>query len=121
NTSVVEESQGILLAKALITAGIHVIAHDPMASGPAQAVLGDAAQFAPSASEAIAWADMVIITTPWPEYAAISPDWTANGRTRFILDCWRQLRTERFNGRCKIVQLGHQETISAAVKRVAAE
>jgi UDPglucose 6-dehydrogenase len=121
STAVVEESQGIMLVKALKGAEIDVIAHDPMASGPAQAVLGDAAQFFPTAQEAIANADVAVIITPWPEYAAISPDWIAEGRTCFIIDCWRQLTPEIFADRCKIVHLGHQETISAAIKRLAAE
>src|SRR5262249_51520685 len=39
HTPVIEESQGIMLAKALAREGFEVIAHDPMALGPAQAVL----------------------------------------------------------------------------------
>jgi UDPglucose 6-dehydrogenase len=121
STPVIEESQGIMLVKALRAAGIDVIAHDPMASGPAQAVLGEAARFFPTAREAVAHADVAVIVTPWPEYADISPDWLADGRTRFIIDCWRQLSPGLFTDQCKIVHLGHQETIAAAVKQLAAE
>jgi UDPglucose 6-dehydrogenase len=121
NTSVIEESQGIMLAKSLKNAGIDVVAHDPMASGPARAVLGDAVRFLPTAREAIVNADVAAIITPWPEYGEISPDWVADGRTRFIIDSWRQLKPELFTQQCKIVCLGHQETISASVKRLAAE
>ena len=121
STPVIEESQGIMLAKSLKDAGFDVVAHDPMASGPARTVLGDAARLLPTAREALAHADAAVIVTPWPEYAEISPDWVANGRTRFILDCWRQLAPASFADRCKIVRLGHQETIAAASKRLAAE
>jgi UDPglucose 6-dehydrogenase len=121
NTPVIEESQGIMLAKSLKNAGIDVVAHDPMASGPARAVLGDAVRFLPTAREAIVNADVAAIITPWPEYGEISPDWVADGRTRFIIDSWRQLKPELFTQQCKIVCLGHQETISASVKRLAAE
>jgi UDP-glucose 6-dehydrogenase len=110
-----------MLAKSLKDIGIDVIAHDPMVSGPARVVLGDAVRFFPTAREAIAHADVVVIATPWAEYADISPEWVADGRTRFILDCWRQLTPGLFTDQCKIVQLGHQETMSAAVKRLAAE
>jgi UDPglucose 6-dehydrogenase len=121
NTPVIEESQGVMLAKALHEAGIEVVAHDPMASGPAQSVLGRAARLAASAREAVAQADVAVIITPWPDYDGIAPDWVANGRTRFIIDCWRQLDPAAFGDGCRIVRLGHQETIAAAARRVAAE
>jgi UDPglucose 6-dehydrogenase len=121
STPVIEESQGVMLAKALKDADLEVIVHDPMASGPAHAVLGEAARIVPTAREAIAYADVAVIITPWPEYADISPDWVADGRPRFIIDCWRQLNPDIFGDGCKIVHLGHQETISAAVKQLAAE
>jgi UDPglucose 6-dehydrogenase len=121
NTPVIEESQGIMLAKSLKDAGFHVVAHDPMAGGSAKTVLGDAARLLPTVREALAQADVAVIITPWPEYAAIASDWVANGRTRFIIDCWRQLAPATFAENCKIVRLGHQETIAAAGKRLAAE
>lgn len=120
-TPVIEESQGVLLAKSLRDAGFAVVAHDPMASGPAKTVLGDTARFFPTAQESIVQADAAVIITPWPEYAEISPDWVEHGRTRFIIDCWRQLDPSSFVGRCQVVRLGHQETIAAAAKRPAAE
>jgi UDPglucose 6-dehydrogenase len=121
NTPVIEESQGIMLAKSLKEFGYSVVAHDPMASGPAQMVLGDAARFVPTVREAIGQADVALIVTPWPEYADIAPAWVGEGRTRFIVDCWRQLTPEAFEGVCKIVRPGQQQTIAAAGKRLAAE
>jgi len=120
-TPVIEESQGIMLAKSLAEAGFDVVAHDPMALGPAQSVLGATVKLMPSAQEAVGQADVVAIITPWEDYAGISSEWVNDGRTRFIIDCWRQLDPARFPDHCKIVRLGHQETISAAAKRVAAE
>jgi hypothetical protein len=107
--------------KSLNETGYDVIAHDPTASGPARTVLGNAARLVPSVRDALAHTDVAVITTPWPEYAEISPGWVANGRTRFIIDCWRQLTPQSFSNQCRIVRLGHQETISAAGKRLAAE
>jgi UDPglucose 6-dehydrogenase len=120
-TPVIEESQGVMLARALKDAGYDVIAHDPMARGPASTVLGDTARLIPTARDALVDADVAVITTPWPEYAEISPDWVANGSTRFIIDCWRQLTPGSFGDRCKIVCLGHHETIAAVGNRLAAE
>jgi UDPglucose 6-dehydrogenase len=122
STPVIEESQGVMLAKALRTAGFAVVAHDPMAAGPASAVLGGAARVLPNAREALVQSDVAVIITPWPEYGQISPGWMPDGRTRFIIDCWRQLDPTSFaNSPCKIVRLGHQETIAAASKQLAAE
>jgi UDPglucose 6-dehydrogenase len=121
NTPVLEESQGIMLAKLLSEAGIEVVAHDPMAGGAAQSILANAARLAPTSREAVSGANVVVIMTPWSEYAAISPEWLEHGRTQFIIDCWRQLDPAKFGDRCRIIRLGHQETISAAVARVAAE
>jgi len=121
HTPVIEESQGIMLAAALHEAGYAVVVHDPMALGPARSVLGTTAKFAASVREAIGQADVVVIVTPWEEYAAITPEWLTGGRPRFIIDCWRQLNPALFQGHCQIVRLGHQETIAAAAKRVAAE
>src|SRR5579863_6223752 len=58
NTPVIEESQGILLAKALHDDGFTVLAHDPLASSAAQAVLGNAARFVPTARDALALCDV---------------------------------------------------------------
>jgi UDPglucose 6-dehydrogenase len=122
NTPVIEESQGVMLAKALDEAGFAVVAHDPLAGGPAAAVLGESTRVLPTTREALAHADVAVIITPWSEYAEISPAWMPDGRTRFIIDCWRQLDPALFaDSSCRIVRLGHQETIAAAVKRLAAE
>jgi UDPglucose 6-dehydrogenase len=121
STSVIEESQGIMLAKSLKDAGFSVVAHDPMASEAAKAMLSNTARLVPSAREALVQSDGVVIITPWPEYAEISPRWIAGGPTRVIIDCWRQLDPASFAGICRIVQLGHQQTIAAAATRLAAE
>jgi UDPglucose 6-dehydrogenase len=121
NTPVIEESQGIMLAKALHDSGFNVIAHDPLATAPAKAVLGKAVTFASTARAALAPADAAVILTPWPEYDLITPDWIVGSKLKFIVDCWRQLKSATFENSCKIVHLGHHDTLAAAVRRVAAE
>ena len=121
STPVIEESQGILLAKSLNEAGFNVVGHDPMANGPSKTVLGNIAQLVPTVQDALARAEVAVIVTPWPQYAEISVEWIANGKTRFIVDCWRQLAAGSLGDHCKIVHPGHQETIAAAGKRLAAE
>jgi len=121
STPVIEESQGVMLAKSLKDTGFAVVAHDPMASAAAKSVLGDTAQFFATARETILHADAAVIITPWSEYSDISPDWIENSRIQFIIDCWRQLVPETFKDRCQVVRLGHQETIATAAERQAAE
>ena len=120
-TSVIEESQGVMLAKLLKDAGFVVVAHDPMASEAAKSVLGCATEFFATARAAILQADAVAIMTPWPEYSEILPEWIENSRVKFIIDCWRLLDSQSFSDHCQVVHLGHQETLAAAAKRVAAE
>ena len=74
STPVIEESQGIILAKLLKDAGFKVVAHDPMANGPSKTVLADTAQLVTTVQEALARSELAVIVTPWPQYAEISPD-----------------------------------------------
>ena len=67
-TNVIEESQGILLAAALMKAGYRVVVHDPAAIDAARAVLGPNASFVAEPEEAISIASVVVIMVPWPEY-----------------------------------------------------
>jgi UDPglucose 6-dehydrogenase len=121
NTPVIEESQGIMLAKALLDSGFKVVAHDPMAAGPAQAVLGKAVAFARSPRGALTQADAAVVTTPWADYATITPDWISEGKLKVIIDCWGQIKPETFKDICKVVHLGHRSTLAASVRQEAAE
>jgi UDPglucose 6-dehydrogenase len=121
NTPVIEESQGVMLARALLDSGFKVVAHDPMAMPPAQAVFGNTVTFASSARNALEQADVAVIITPWPDYDEIAPDWIAGSKLKFIIDCWRQIKPAAFENICKIVHLGRQDTLAAASRREAAE
>lgn len=121
DTAVIEESQGVMLAKALLDSGFKVVAHDPMAAAPAEAVLGKAVAFATSARKALTHADAAIVMTPWADYATIAPDWISDGKLKVIIDCWHQIKPEAFENVCKIVHLGHQGTLAAALRQEAAE
>jgi hypothetical protein len=92
-----------------------------MAQAPAQAVLGCSVRFSASARESLSQAAAAVLITPWPEYAAIAPEWIAGGKLRVFIDCWRQLKPDAFEKHCKVVHLGHQDTIAAAVCQEAAE
>jgi UDPglucose 6-dehydrogenase len=89
---VVEESQGVMLARALADKGLSVIAHDPMAAESARAVLPANIKVTDSLSAALADADVVIVTTPDPVYSALtSAQLARDGQVVTVIDFWRQL------------------------------
>lgn len=92
NTPVVEESQGVMIARRLAQAGHAVVVADPLALEGATAVLGDTVLALASPDAAIAMADIVVLATPAAVFAALAPEaFTANGRRRIVVDCWRVL------------------------------
>ncbi len=97
-TGVVEESQGVALAAALLERGFAVAVYDPLAMDNARKELGDGPAYASSAVECVAQADAVVVTLPENEYRSLEPQHLANGNSRkvLILDCWRLLRGEQF-------------------------
>jgi len=116
HTGVVEESQGLQLAQALLSAGIRVVVYDPAAMDNAKAKLGGNAIFASSASECVRQADAFAITTSWPEFARISPgDLKRTDGSVLVLDCWRMLDRAAFAPVCDYRVIG--EGVDSAAER----
>jgi UDPglucose 6-dehydrogenase len=92
NTDVIEESQGLAIAQALLAAGLRVVVYDPAAMENAKRVLSGDVIFAGSAEECVRLADVVAITTPWAEFQDLPPAAFQRSRGRLtVLDCWRVL------------------------------
>lgn len=92
---VVEESQGLYLAKALSDAGVRVVAYDPLAAESARAELGDRVIVLDSLRECLAQADVVLITTPDPAFQRLTAvDFDHQQPTVTVIDCWRILDLE---------------------------
>jgi len=92
DTPVIEESQGVIIARCLVEAGFTVAVHDPVALEAAAAVLGDGAMAVGEAEAAIGAAEVIVITTPAQTYARLSPAvFTQGGKRRTVVDCWRVL------------------------------
>jgi UDPglucose 6-dehydrogenase len=106
DTDVVEESQGLLLAQALVAEGIPVVAYDPAAMDAARQVLGDSVRLADSLKTCIQQADVVVITVPWRQFSAIEPEQFLERGPRVLIDCWRMLDAERFALVTEYVPLG---------------
>lgn len=95
DTPVVEESQGVMIARALADAGHTVLIADPEALDAAAAALGEAVEPVSTPEAAIANADIVVIATSAACWRALDPAlFSANGKRRTVIDCWRILPPE---------------------------
>jgi UDPglucose 6-dehydrogenase len=92
---VTEESQGIILAKALSRHGARVVAHDPLAASTARQELKDQAVVLDSLRDCLEQASIVIVTTPDPAYCQLdAEDFTTSGKPVTVVDCWRILASK---------------------------
>ena len=80
-TPVAEEAFGVQLAKELLVAGLAVAAYDPRAVVELPGI-----ERTESAQDAIAKADVVVIATPWPEFAELDHIDSA-----LVFDYWRMV------------------------------
>jgi UDPglucose 6-dehydrogenase len=92
NTEVIEESQGVAIARELAKAGVKVVVYDPAAMDNARAALGTAVTFAASAAECAGAADVVAIMTPWAAFKKLAAGDVKDGA--IVLDCWRMFGAE---------------------------
>lgn len=90
DTPVVEQSQGLFIARELAERGFHVTAYDPLAMDAARAELKDGVKYVESAQAAVNAQDAVIIATPCREFAGLDYDGSAEARA-FVVDCWGML------------------------------
>ena len=108
DTEVIEESQGLAIAKHLLQAGARVAVYDPAAMNNARQQLAGNVTFAATAAECVRQSDVLAITTPWPEFKNLRPqDFERKGRPPIVLDCWRLLPREKFEGLVEHLLLGH--------------
>jgi UDPglucose 6-dehydrogenase len=68
NTDDMRESPAITVIDDLLAAGVHIVAHDPVAIPEARRRLGERVQFAESSYEALRDVDCLAVLTDWNEY-----------------------------------------------------
>lgn len=102
-TDVVEESQGVELARLLADEGIATSVYDPVAMENARKILGATVAFAPSLEQCVGEADVIVITTPWPEFKSLELE---NPGHPTVIDCWRILSPARYRETADYVALG---------------
>jgi UDPglucose 6-dehydrogenase len=106
-TGVVEESPGVSLARLLGKSGYEVRVYDPAATEAALDALGGLAVGASSVEELLEHSDVVVIATPWPEFAELPiGELGRKGRRTVVIDCWRLLPDDSYDGAVEIVRLG---------------
>lgn len=117
DTPVIENSQGLHLAKCLHELKYQVVIYDPGASDAAHAVLGPEIQVAKSAQMAVSLADVIVITTPWPEFRNLKgSDFSAAGRQRIIIDPWRIIAADAGRSAHRHIIMGRGGTPGTELK-----
>lgn len=107
DTCVVEESPGLLLLKELVEHGYDVCAYDPMGMENARAEINGQDIFTPSCAECVQRSDVVVIATPWSEFAEIPAETVAReGDRRVIIDCWRLLDETVYGPIARYIRMG---------------
>jgi UDPglucose 6-dehydrogenase len=120
---VVEESQGIYLARALAASGVRVVGYDPLANEMARIELTDKAVILEDVSSCLQQADAIVITTPDPEFRALQPtDFPKKDPPVVVYDCWRILREKlESSSHVRYIPLGvgtDESTHSARLKEL---
>jgi UDPglucose 6-dehydrogenase len=123
DTGVIEESQGVALAKYLLQSGARVVVYDPEAMDGAREQLEGRVTFAAGPAECARQSDVLAITTPWGEFKQLTPqDFKRQARKAVVLDCWRILPREKFEEVVEYLTLGYGEhqAVRASTERVMA-
>jgi UDPglucose 6-dehydrogenase len=115
NTPVIEESQGVLIAKILLERGFEVIAYDPVAIEAARKVFGKNIEYAASAQTCILEADAVLITTPWDEFKRMKYSCLNGSKDPIVIDCWGMLDGEVPESP-RVIRLGKSQFIEPDIR-----
>ncbi len=117
---VIEESPGVFLCRALADSGYRVIGYDPLAGLGATAALGDRALIVEELQDALRDAEVVVITTPDPIFAALeAKDFLGAKAKVTVVDFWRLLAC-KLSGQDKIryIPVGKCIDDSSAVSKL---
>ncbi len=107
DTTVVEESQGLELARLLATKGLDVLVYDALALENARRELGDTVRYAASVEECVRQADILVLTTPDVEFSRLHTEQSPLRPGQTVIDSWRVLRRQfDNNGEVTYLPLG---------------
>lgn len=119
-SNVVEESQGLFLAKAFAAAGMRVIAYDPLALQQAQVSLQHKALVTESLWDCLAQAETVVVANPDEAFTSLhAEDFLKKGMDVTVIDCWRCLESKLSGVRgIRYVPLGRSFNDEANARRL---
>jgi UDPglucose 6-dehydrogenase len=107
DTPVADASQGVILANLLAEAGLTVTAYDPQAMPAAAPQLDASIACAESIDSCLAAADLLVIVTPWREFADLPARLAQRtGERKTVIDCWRMLDRAHARGVADLVYVG---------------
>ena len=92
-SNVIEESQGLAIARRLAGLGASVVGYDPLVRALASSDADGGVLLSESLRDCLS-AEVVIVANPEPEFHTLhAADFVAGG-TRVVIDCWRILESE---------------------------
>ena len=92
---VVEDSQGVLIARVLADSGYRVVCYDPLAGEEAKRELKEHAVIMDDCESSLNHADAVVVTTPDSEFKRLSASELLGQKKHLVVvDCWRCLSKE---------------------------
>ena len=104
DTSVVDESPGLLLANQLAADGLPVTVFDPAAGHEARPLLATSVVGASSPAACPDGSDVVVVTVPWPAFRDLPQILAARPRPRLVvIDCWRLFDRASLEGLAQLV------------------
>jgi UDPglucose 6-dehydrogenase len=107
DTPVAEQSQGVALARLLAEEGYRVVIADPLALEHARSLIDRPVEAAESFGDAVAAADAVVVTTPWPGIREVPPEQFARPAGRLpVIDPWGLLVGTRIADVARVLALG---------------
>jgi len=119
DTTVIEESQGLKLARLLAAKGLDVLVYDALALENARRELGDAVRYAASMEECVKHAGLLVVTTPDKEFARLHTEHSPLRPGQTVFDAWRLLRRQfDTNGEVRYLPLGVGDRSDPVVARL---
>ena len=114
DTEVIDESQGVMLARHLAGEGVRVCAYDPAAMANAQRALGSAVTYSESMEACAGQAAVLVIATPWKQFAALRPQHLSKAGRPVLIDWWGILPAAEFADTADYIACGQGPAVAGA-------
>ncbi len=114
----IEESQGLMLAKQLANEGCRVHVYDPAAMANAKSSLGGLVTYSESIQACAGEASVLVIATPWKDFLALRPEhMKRSGERPVLIDWWGMLPKAEFEAVAEYIACGAWRGATCAKRR----